>query len=116
MKHAGSCHCGRIAFELEADINEVTDCSCSLCRRRGGLLWFGPRAALALKTPESGLSTYTFNKHHIQHHFCATCGVSPFGEADDPRTGARMIAVNVRCLPDVDLKSLKVNEFDGAAL
>ena len=38
------------------------------------------------------------------------------GEADDPRTGARMIAVNVRCLPDVDLKSLKVNEFDGAAL
>ena len=57
MKHAGSCHCGRIAFELEADIKEVADCNCSLCRRRGGLLWFGPRAALALKTPESDLST-----------------------------------------------------------
>ena len=116
MKHAGSCHCGRIVFELEADIKEVADCNCSLCRRRGGLLWFGPREALVLKTPESDLSTYTFNKHNIQHHFCAVCGVSPFGEADNPKTSTHMAAVNVRCLPDVDLKALKVNEFDGAAL
>jgi hypothetical protein len=116
MKHTGSCHCGRIAFELEAEITEVADCNCSLCRRRGGLLWFGPRDALVLKTPQSDLSTYTFNKHEIQHHFCGVCGISPFGEGDNPRTGMKMIAVNVRCLPDVDLKALKVNEFDGAAL
>lgn len=116
MKHEGSCHCGAIAFELEADITEAADCNCSLCRRRGGLLWFGPRESLVLSTPESALSTYTFNKHHIQHHFCATCGISPFGEADHPRTGARTIAVNLRCLPGVDLKALKINEFDGAAL
>lgn len=116
MKYAGSCHCGRIAFELEAEIKEVADCNCSLCRRRGGLLWFGSRDALTLMAPESDLSTYTFNKHHIQHHFCAVCGVSPFGEADNPKTGIGMIAVNVRCLPDVELKSLKINEFDGAAL
>jgi hypothetical protein len=27
-----------------------------------------------------------------------------------------MLAVNVRCLPDVDLKSLTVHEYDGAKL
>lgn len=116
MKHSGSCHCGRVAFEVEADIAEVTECNCSLCRRRGTLLWFGPREALALKTPESDLSTYTFNKHHIQHRFCAHCGVPAFGEADNPKTGGKMLAVNVRCLPDVDLKALKVNQYDGASL
>ncbi len=116
MLHAGSCHCGKIAFDVEADITEVTDCNCSLCRRRGGLLWFGPREALVLKTPESDVSTYTFNKHHIRHHFCATCGVSPFGEGENPKTGAKTVAVNVRCLPGVDLKALKIVEYNGAAL
>ena len=116
MKHQGSCHCGGIAFEVEGDIAEATDCNCSLCRRRGGLLWFAPRESLVLKTPDSGLSTYTFNKHHIQHRFCAQCGVAVFGEAAHPVTGAQMVAVNVRCLPDVDLASLKITPFDGARL
>ncbi|KAF1714392.1 aldehyde-activating protein [Pseudoxanthomonas yeongjuensis] len=114
MKHQGSCHCGKIAFEVEGDISEAYDCNCSMCRRRGGLLWFAPRAALVLKTPESDLSTYTFNKHHIQHHFCATCGISPYGEGDNPKSGP-MAAVNVRCLPDVDLSSLKIVPIDGAS-
>ena len=116
MKHSGSCHCGKIAFELEGDIIEVIDCNCSLCRRRGGLLWFGPREALALLTPEADMSTYSFNKHHLQHRFCAACGTSPFSEGENPKTGEKMVAVNVRCLPDIDLKALKINEYDGAKL
>lgn len=116
MKHEGSCHCGRIAFDVEGDIGDVIDCNCSLCRRRGGLLWFAPREALVLKTPEGDLSTYTFNRHHIRHHFCAVCGIAPFGEAVHPKTGVQMAAVNVRCLPDVDLASLKVVAYDGASL
>lgn len=116
MNYSGSCHCGRIAFKLEADIAEAADCNCTLCRRRGGLLWFGPRESLVLTTSEADMGTYTFNKHHLQHHFCATCGISPFSEGDHPKTGAKMVAVNVRCLPGVDLKTLKINEYDGANL
>jgi hypothetical protein len=114
MKHQGSCHCGRIAFEVEGDISEVYDCNCSMCRRRGGLLWFGPRDAFTLKTPESDVATYTFNKGHIQHHFCTHCGIAPYGEGDSPKTGPT-VAVNVRCLPDVDLSALKVTSVDGAS-
>ena len=116
MKHEGSCHCGRIAFEVEGDIRDATDCNCSLCRRRGTLLWFGPREALTLKTPEADMATYTFNKHHILHRFCAHCGVGVFGEATHPKTGEPMVAINVRCLPDLDLSALKINHFDGASL
>jgi hypothetical protein len=62
MTHKGSCHCGRIAFEVEGDITQVMECNCSHCSRKGYLLWFVPREKLRLATPESALATYMFNK------------------------------------------------------
>lgn len=115
MKHQGSCHCGRIAFELEGDVTEAIDCNCSMCRRRGSLLAFFPREALTLKTPESDYETYLFNREHIAHHFCAKCGIAPFSDGVHPKTGAKLAAVNVRCLPDVDLAQLKITQVDGAS-
>lgn len=116
MKYQGSCHCGGIAFELEAEaITEAIDCNCSMCRRRGGLLAFFPRAALTLTTPEPALGTYAFNRKQIQHHFCPTCGIAPFSEGEDPRSGAAIAAVNLRCLPELDLATLAVKQVDGAS-
>lgn len=115
MTHAGSCHCGRIAFELEGEVDKAMDCNCSMCRRRGGLLAFFPREALRLSTPEADMATYTFNRHALRHHFCPSCGVAPFSEGVDPRNGAKTVAVNVRCLPDVDLDRLQVTKVDGAS-
>jgi len=115
MKHQGGCHCGRIAFELDADVTEAIECNCSMCRRRGSLLAFFPREALTLKTPDSDYATYRFNKALIGHHFCPDCGISPFMDGIHPRTGAPLAAVNVRCLPDVDLSQLKVTQVDGAS-
>lgn len=113
--HQGSCHCGRIAFSLEGDVSEAVDCNCSMCRRRGSLLAFFPREALTLSTPEQDMATYTFNKHALQHRFCPACGIAPFSEGVNPKTGAKSAAVNLRCLPDVDLSAVKVIAFDGAS-
>ncbi|MGH8692686.1 MAG: GFA family protein, partial [Burkholderiales bacterium] len=85
----GSCHCGRIAFEVEGSPEEVLECNCSICSRKGSLLWFVPRDNLRLLTPEEQISTYMFNKHTIKHRFCPNCGIQPFGEATDP-AGNRM--------------------------
>jgi len=73
-----------------------------------------PRDKLVLKTPEEDLSTYTFNRHVIRHHFCAKCGIAPFGEGVGPN-GAAMASVNLRCIPAVDLGALKVTAYDGEA-
>lgn len=35
MKYQGSCHCGRIAFEVEGSIDSVLACNCSMCGRKG---------------------------------------------------------------------------------
>ena len=113
--HEGSCHCGRIAFTVEGEIESAIDCNCSLCRRRGGVLAFFPRDALRLRTPEAHMATYTFNRHVIRHHFCPVCGVAPFAEAVNPRTGQPTAAVNLRCLADVDLAALEITHYDGAS-
>ncbi len=111
--YRGRCHCGGIAFEVDGEIDQAIDCNCSMCRKRGGLLWFAPREALRLSTPEAGLSTYRFNTMKIAHHFCATCGIAPFSEGVGP-DGAPTAAVNVRCLEGVDLATLKVVQVDGS--
>jgi hypothetical protein len=115
MIYKGSCHCGRIAFEVEGELAGVMDCNCSICSRKGSLLWFVPRDKLRLLTPEPNLATYTFNKHVIRHRFCPTCGIHPFGEGADP-AGNRVAAINVRCLEGVELASLPVKHFDGRSL
>lgn len=115
MTYTGSCHCGGIRFEVDGDLDGAMACNCSICQRKGSLLWFVPRDRLRLLTPEDAAATYTFNRHAIRHRFCATCGIHPFGEGTDPE-GQRMAAINVRCLDGVDLDALPVHRFDGRAL
>jgi hypothetical protein len=114
MKYSGSCHCGQVAFEVEGTLDSALSCNCSICQRKGSLLWFVPRASLHLRTPEQNCATYTFAPHTIKHRFCPTCGMHPYGEGDDP-TGKPMAAINIRCLEGIDLESVPVKHFDGRA-
>jgi hypothetical protein len=115
MTHPGSCHCGRIRFEVDGEIGSAMSCNCSICQRKGALMWFVPREALRLLTPEEDASTYLFNRHLIRHRFCPTCGIHPYGEGAAP-SGAAMAAINLRCLDGIDLQALPVTHLDGRAL
>jgi len=112
MSHHGSCHCGAIRFSVEGEFDKVLECNCSICSRKGSLLWFVPRDAFKLETPEKDVSTYLFNKHVIEHKFCAKCGIAPYALGTDPK-GNKMAAINVRCLEGVDLAALERIPFDG---
>jgi hypothetical protein len=115
MNHHGSCHCGAIAFEADGEIQQVIECNCSICSKRGSLLWFVPRDRFRLTTPESACAVYTFNTHKIRHHFCPSCGCAPFAYGIDPQ-GNAIAAINVRCLDDVDPAALNKTPFDGRSL
>ncbi|WDS36007.1 GFA family protein [Pseudoxanthomonas sp.] len=114
MSHVASCHCGALAFTFEGEIDQALDCNCSLCRRRGVLLWFTPKSAVRFQVDPAALRTYTFNTHRLQHHFCGICGVAPFSEGIAP-DGTETVAVNLRCVPALDLAALKVVAHDGAS-
>lgn len=108
--YRGSCHCGAVAFEAEGEIERVTVCNCSLCARTGYLHWYVEPARFRLLTPPEAFDTYRFLTGAAQHHFCRTCGVSPFRR---PRSDPHLFDVNVRCLEGVDTDRLARDRFDG---
>ena len=115
MNYKGSCHCGRVAFDVEGEIKGAVACNCSICRRKGSLLWAVPREKLSLISSEDAASTYTFNKHAIKHRFCPVCGIQPYSEGTGPK-GDAMAAVNIRCLEGIDLSAIPVQDYDGRSL
>ena len=115
MVYQGSCHCGGITFEVEGTVDSALACNCSICHRRGSLLWFVPRDALRLNSPHTTQGTYMFNRHAIKHHFCTVCGIHPYGEGVDP-AGRAMAAVNLRCIEGLDLAAIPVHTYDGRAV
>lgn len=115
MIYHGGCHCGRIAFEVEGEIDGALSCNCSICSRKGSLLWFVPRERLQLHTPEVAASSYSFNRHVIRHRFCPECGIHPYGEGGDPY-GHAIAAINLRCIEGLDLDSIPVTHFDGRSV
>ncbi len=114
MQYKGSCHCGNVAYEVEGEIKEAYSCNCSMCSRRGSLLWFAPADKFRLLRGESDLVTYTFNKHLIQHRFCSQCGIQSFAQGKDP-SGNAMAAINIRCLEDFAFENVPVQHIDGKA-
>ena len=112
MKHKGACHCGKVQYEVEMKLEKALSCNCSICMKRGTLLDFVPETNFKLLSGEGELQDYQFNKKMIHHLFCRNCGVASFSRAKGP-DGTAMVAINLRCLDDVDLKKLKLQEYDG---
>jgi hypothetical protein len=104
-----------VSYEVTLELGRVIACNCSICSRKGTLLAFAPASQFQLLTGEDALSDYQFGKHIIHHLFCSSCGVSSFSRGSQ-RDGSPMCAINVRCLQDVDLSRLEVQELDGKAL
>jgi len=113
--YTGGCHCGEVRFEVTADISSVVACNCSLCQKRGALWVFVAPESFALRAGLENLKDYQFGKKTIHHLFCPECGVGAFSRGTSPQ-GTEMIAVNVRCLDDVNLGSLRPVPFDGRSL
>lgn len=111
--YMGSCHCGRVRFRVEATLDHVRVCDCSICRRRGALLHRVQDRDLEILTPLEDLSTYRFNTLQATDYFCPDCGVLPFRR---PRTAPQMWSVNIRCLEDVDLDAIPLERVRGSRL
>lgn len=111
-RYRGSCHCGKVAYLATADLDEVMECNCSICGRKGALMAFVPATSFELQSGEGGTTDYQFDKKSLHHLFCSTCGIHAYAKGAG-REGQPMFMLNVRCLEGVDPWSLKVRRFDG---
>jgi hypothetical protein len=106
----GGCHCGRVRFEVDGAPDQVVECNCSICTRKGYLHWIVPRASFRLLAGDDALATYRFGSGVARHHFCRHCGVASFYV---PRSHPDGVDVNARCLDDIDVDGLPRQPFDG---
>jgi hypothetical protein len=122
--YKGSCHCGAVRFEVQAEIDHVRACDCSIGRRRGALNFRVPKGALKLLTPWESLSLYQWGSKTAKDFFCSTCGILPFRRPSEPTTQERLEgvesfdgwAVNVRCLEEFDAELLPVRKIRGSQI
>lgn len=112
----GSCHCGAVRFTATtAPIEQAISCNCSICRRRGSLLAFLPAKGFRLEAGAEALTDYQFGRKIIHHLFCRTCGIMGFGRGT-ALDGTETVALNVRCLDEIDPDAITVVHFDGKSL
>lgn len=110
--YRGSCHCGKVQFEIQSALEPAMRCNCSLCTRRGAVMTRVPPERFRLLAGEEYLTLYQFNTRIARHYFCKVCGVYTFHR---PRTAPDMYAINVGCLEGVDPLSLETKLNDGRA-
>lgn len=110
--YEGGCQCGAVRYRAKVDLDQTITCNCSRCGRLGSILTFAPADDFELLSGEDKLTEYLFNTHTIHHLFCETCGIESFARGEKP-DGARMVAVNARCLDGVEPEKLQPQAVDG---
>ncbi|MBI5450093.1 MAG: GFA family protein [Gammaproteobacteria bacterium] len=111
----GSCHCGRVCFEVTTDLQQLIACNCSICTKKGAVHHRVNPQQFRLLSGTDDLVLYQFGTHRARHQFCRHCGIHAFSR---PRAAPDMISINVRCLDDYDPASgaAQTVDFDGRSL
>ncbi|MEQ1716680.1 MAG: GFA family protein, partial [Hyphomicrobium sp.] len=104
-----------VRYEVQSALEPIVSCNCSICQKTGAWLTFVPASDFRLISGGGEQTDYQFNRKIIHHLFCKTCGVRSFGRGTGP-DGSEMVAINVRCLDDIDLTALTPMTFDGKSL
>ena len=111
VTHHGGCHCGAVAFEVDAPARlDVQQCNCSVCSMTGFLHLIVPASRFRLLRGTESLESYTFNTGTARHLFCRRCGIKSFYV---PRSNPDGFSVNVRCLDHATIEHVEVTGFDG---
>jgi centromere protein V len=111
ITHRGGCHCGAVAFEVDAPAElEALECNCSICTKSGYLHLIVPATRFRLLHGRQHLATYQFGTRTAKHFFCTRCGIKSFYI---PRSNPEGYSVNVRCLEPSTIAGVTVERFDG---
>jgi hypothetical protein len=111
--YSGSCHCGAVRFEIDAEISDLYTCDCSLCRKRSATMTSVHQDRFRLVAGEDKLTLYQWNMRIARHYFCSVCGIYPFHRK---RSMPDHYGVNVRCLDDFDPEGTAVRRADGKTM
>ena len=110
--YQGSCHCGKVTFEVAGNYDEVLICDCSICTKKGIIHVPADDAHFRIISGQEHLSNYQFGSKEASHYFCRICGIHVFGR---PRMYPDRNTINLRCLDNFEqiLSECTRLHFDG---
>lgn len=115
--YRGSCHCRAVRFEADIDFEIGTGrCNCSICAKKRGWEAIIQPDQFRLLSGKDALRDYQFGTLVAHHPFCATCGISCYGEGFVEEIGGAYVAISISCLdgvPDEELAAVPVRYLDG---
>ena len=111
--YRGSCHCGGVQFQVNADITELYTCDCSLCSKKNALMTNLHESRLQVLSGEDKLTLYQWNTKIARHYFCSVCGIYPFHRK---RSMPDHYGVNVRCLEGLDISAIPLRQAEGKGM
>lgn len=112
--YRGSCHCGAVRFEVEADLGRPAGrCNCSICTRIAATGGIVKPDAFRLVHGDESLATYEWGAKISTRFFCKRCGIHCFARGHLAELGGDYVSVNYNCLEDVDVGQLAVVYWDG---
>ena len=111
--YRGSCHCGGVQFQIDAEITDVYMCDCSLCAKKNALMTTVPEDKFTLVAGADKLALYQWNTKVARHYFCSVCGIYPFHRK---RSMPDHYAINVRCLEGFDPSAFPIRPAKGKTM
>ena len=107
----GFCHCGAVGWTYDGELESVTACNCTACRRYGVLWGYGYEGEDVRFTGET--RAYVRGSA-LGFHFCPTCGcVAYWRGLNADAEGRRRVGFNVRLAEPGAVASLPIDHFDG---
>lgn len=118
-KHQGSCHCGKMKFEVDADLSKGTyRCNCSYCRKARNWGFIVKPDAFKWTTSEAGLGIYQITPGSKNYYyFCKHCGIRLSTKGYIEEIGGDYLSFSIATLDNVaaaELEVLPVQPMDGA--
>ena len=111
----GSCHCGKVRFQIEALTPTVTSCNCSICHRLGAL-WAYYTAGEVAFTAGAGVTIPYVQQGEgmggLAIHHCPGCGCTTHWSSLKPDIDR--MGINARLLDHALLDGVRVRRLDGA--
>jgi hypothetical protein len=93
----GSCLCGGVAYEADAELSPIVHCHCESCRKAHGAAFSSlasvPRASFRWTKGAELLSAFESSAGKFRR-FCSVCGSQLIAE----RTGASVVMLRLGCL------------------
>ncbi len=111
--YTGSCHCGAVRFRVDAAINELTTCDCSICVIRNAVMAKVAEQSLTVLTGQEMLTLYQWNTRRAKHYFCRRCGIYVFHRK---RAAPDHFGINAFCLDGFDIAAFTIRATLGASM